>query len=108
MDPDTAKIRTSGRKLRAWRLAKNLTQREASKLAGIDQASWHQYENGRIPRDVAVISRLVVLTRRSSNALELNDFAETEDEKTRRHARHNSVRRDESGPTLPVATTKAG
>jgi transcriptional regulator with XRE-family HTH domain len=101
--------RVSGKKLRAWRHARGLTQQQAADLAEIDQASWHQYEHGRIPRDVAVIGRLVKLTRRTPHALELDDFAETEAEKERRKARMNVAKRDESGPTLPeIESTKAG
>lgn len=99
--------RLSGQKLLAWRLAKRLTQKQASRLAQIDQASWHQYENGRIPRDVAVIARLVKLTRGTVNAIKLEDFSETDEERTRRRARIESrtARKDESGTTLGV--TKA-
>jgi transcriptional regulator with XRE-family HTH domain len=110
MDPDTAKIRASGRKLLAWRMSRRMTQKDAAKLADIDQASWHQYENGRIPRDVAVIGRLIKVTRKTPHALGLEDFAETDDEKARRKARANvaNARKDESGSDVNATITKAG
>jgi transcriptional regulator with XRE-family HTH domain len=102
--------RVSGQKLLAWRLTKGLTQKQASKLAQIDQASWHQYENGRIPRDVAVISRLVKLTKGSTNALKLEDFSETAEERTRRRVRieARTARKDESGTSLEASSKAAG
>jgi transcriptional regulator with XRE-family HTH domain len=98
--------RESGKKLLGWRLAKGLTQKQAAGLAEIDQASWHQYENGRVPRDTNVIARLMKLTRKTEHALALDDFAETETEKARRKARANVARRDESGPLPDVDPAK--
>ncbi len=51
------------RRLRGWRKDRGLSQREAAELAGISQPAWCQYEAGKVPIDIRVITCLVRVTR---------------------------------------------
>lgn len=65
-------------RLKAWRAARGLSQKEASKLAGITQAAWCEYENGeKLPRVQQAVA-LAKLTAGDANAVTVEMFAEAE------------------------------
>lgn len=36
-----------GQRLKGWRTAKNISQREAGELVGVEQATWSDWESGK-------------------------------------------------------------
>jgi transcriptional regulator with XRE-family HTH domain len=54
--------RTTGEKLRDWRLASDLTQQAAAKKARISQSAWCDYENDKKTPRVKQASRIQKIT----------------------------------------------
>lgn len=87
-------VRTIGERLEVWRRKRGLSQRQAAELAGVTQPAWCNYERDQVvPRDLALVQRLVSLTS-GSVTLDLVAQAQTadrarrlEDNKRRRTAR---------------------
>lgn len=76
-----------GTKLVEWRRKNGITQRAAAKLLGVEQPTWHGYENGKTP-SARKLSRLIEIT---GGAVSAADFAESDEDlalaKTRRKTR---------------------
>lgn len=61
-----------GRRLKRWRVERELTQREAAALAGISQPTWHAVETGTVKRLSGDVAAGIVAA--TDNAFTLADF----------------------------------
>lgn len=88
-----------GKKLRAWRLSRGVTQTEAAEAAGISQSSWAEIEVGdfkRIGHDVVL--RIVEVT---GGEISINDFPRPRGKKVK------PIPPPESGTDISASTSKA-
>lgn len=90
----------------AWRKSRGLNQRDAAKLAGIKQPTWHGYENGKVP-SARKLSRIIDVTE---GAVTAADYYETAEESAIRAARRaqRTVRPEDSSTSLDDDVAKAG
>jgi transcriptional regulator with XRE-family HTH domain len=98
---------TAGDKLVAWRMKRGLTQRQAAELVGVEQPTWHGYENGKAPR-APTLQRIIQAT---DGAVTAEDYAETDEARAIRQARRaarTAPKKDESGTSLDAAAKRAG
>jgi len=96
----------AARKLVSWRLAQDLSQREAAELAGLTKAAWQSYESGASPKAPAIAAIQSV----TNGAVSLQDWTESEQDKAVRRARASSkrVRRARRSTPLPRRTGTEG
>lgn len=66
---------TPAERLRAWRDERDLSQREAARLAGVSQAAWYTLEAGKTHR---ISLRLAAaIERATGGAIAVNDWLGT-------------------------------
>jgi transcriptional regulator with XRE-family HTH domain len=97
---------TAGEKLVRWRLANELSQREAAARVGLSQAAWQSYESGGHPR----VRAATAIEKLTKGAVKVGDWADGEEERAVRMARKaaRSVQRTKARTTAPRRTGTDG
>lgn len=69
---------TIGERLRAWRVERGLSQKDAASLAGFTQGAWCQYENDEVLPRVQQAVAIAKLTEGDANEVTVEMVAEAE------------------------------
>ncbi len=84
-------MQKAAEKLRAWRVARDLSQAAAAKQASVSQAAWSDYEAGKKKPGIEQAIRISELTEDTEHHVSVRDWRESDADRVARTARRSKT-----------------